>query len=471
MDDVKNSNFQHAQAVPTKRFFVSMLTRDISLEDAILDLLDNCLDGALRVSDHEVDYSKYSVEINLNKDRFSIRDNCGGIPRQVAANYAFKMGREPDDTRDQDSETIGMYGVGMKRAIFKMGRNACVSTNFESDSYQVDITSDWLEDKEWTPLPILDLEQPETLSSPGTLIQIFDLYPGVAKQFENSAFVNDLNKAIGEHFATFIKKGLTVVLNGSKINPVHVEVLSSFDSNAPAPYVYQKNIDGVQVSIVVGLNTGRQHDEDEVDFVRDRSSSTAGWTVFCNDRAVIVGDKTRLTGWGDSVPMYHGQFSVITGIVEFKSTSADKLPVTTTKRALDTSSDIWLEARSKMREGLRIWINYTNLWKNNPRSDQSSHWESSRPVSLNEAIETIKARKVVTKSDGAIEYNPNKKKVLPKPPESKPSSRKVVFTRAQEEIKTVSLHFFDSEDQSPGIVGDKCFEYVLRKISKNVQEN
>lgn len=36
-----------AQASPTKQFFVSMLTRDISLADAILDLLDNCLDGAM----------------------------------------------------------------------------------------------------------------------------------------------------------------------------------------------------------------------------------------------------------------------------------------------------------------------------------------------------------------------------------------------------------------------------------------
>ena len=39
-----------AQASPTKQFFVSMLTRDISLADAILDLLDNCLDGAMRLT-------------------------------------------------------------------------------------------------------------------------------------------------------------------------------------------------------------------------------------------------------------------------------------------------------------------------------------------------------------------------------------------------------------------------------------
>lgn len=37
-----------AQGAPTKEFFVGMLTRDIELSDAILDLLDNCLDGVIR---------------------------------------------------------------------------------------------------------------------------------------------------------------------------------------------------------------------------------------------------------------------------------------------------------------------------------------------------------------------------------------------------------------------------------------
>ena len=35
----------HISASPTKTFFVRMLTRDIDLRYAILDLLDNCVDG------------------------------------------------------------------------------------------------------------------------------------------------------------------------------------------------------------------------------------------------------------------------------------------------------------------------------------------------------------------------------------------------------------------------------------------
>ena len=38
----------YADAKPTKAFFVNMLVRDIELKDALLDLLDNCVDGALR---------------------------------------------------------------------------------------------------------------------------------------------------------------------------------------------------------------------------------------------------------------------------------------------------------------------------------------------------------------------------------------------------------------------------------------
>jgi hypothetical protein len=459
-----------AIAIPTKQFFVSMLTRDISLADAILDLVDNCLDGALRIANgSDVDYSQHFVEISLNKDFFSIQDNCGGIPLDVARNYAFKMGREPDDVRDSDNETIGMYGVGMKRAIFKMGRNAKVRSLYGDDAFEVPISSDWLENKDWEPLPILASDSETKLTAPGTHIQVGNLYPGVAKHFANDAFRNELKTSISEHFTMFLQRGLRVIVNGTPVQPVHVEVLVSDQANGPSPFAYQKTIDGVTVSITVGLNTGRglaSDDDDSPEFERDRSAATAGWTVFCNDRAVIVGDKSRLTGWGDGIPLYHYQFSIITGIIEFRSKHAEKLPVTTTKRALDTSSDVWLQALVKMKEGMRVWINYTNAWKNHPRSDQTQYWETAQPLPLRSAIAAISTRDHADKTDGSIEFNPQKHKVLPLPPTQKPSSRKIVFSRPIEEIRDVSKYLFDTFEEKPGIVGDKCFELALREVQK-----
>jgi len=460
-----------AQASPTKQFFVSMLTRDISLADAILDLLDNCLDGAMRLADGvDVDYGKHFVTIEVAGDHFSIADNCGGIPREVAKNYAFKMGRDTDDDRDSDAETIGMYGVGMKRAIFKMGRNALVRTRYRDDTFEVPITSEWLEAKNWDPLPINEpTEASEQLAEPGSTIYVTDLYEGVSRHFANEAFENEVRTAIAEHFTMFIQRGLKVELNGKPVESIRVEVLVSMDEESPAPYIYQKTIDDVLVSITVGLNSGKSlgdDDDDDAGFERDRSSATAGWTVLCNDRAVIVGDKGRLTGWGDSIPLYHPQFSIITGIIEFRSKRADKLPVTTTKRALDTSSNVWLEALVKMKEGMRIWISYTNQWKNHPRADQSSHWKTAMPMPLSRAIEAVAMRKATKKVGGVIEFNPQKEKVLPLPEDKKPSSRKVVFSRPAEEVRLVSKMLFDDPDERPGVVGDKCFEMQLTKAKK-----
>lgn len=448
-----------------------MLTRDISLADAILDLLDNCLDGALRLSGgQEVDYALHFVKIKLSADHFSIEDNCGGIPRDVAKSYAFKMGREPDDERDSDTETIGMYGVGMKRAIFKMGREALVRTRYEEDTFEVPITSAWLDAKNWDPLPINEpTEASEKLAEPGTTIQVFELYEGVSRHFANEAFENEVRTAIAEHFTVFLQRGLKVELNGKPVAPVYVEVLVSQREDGPAPFVFQKTIDGVLVSITVGLNTGRSlGDEDDEDpsFMRDRSSTTAGWTVLCNDRAVIVGDKSRLTGWGDGIPLYHPQFSIITGIIEFRSKHADQLPVTTTKRALDTSSNVWLESLVKMKEGMRIWISYTNQWKNHPRSDQSSDWEDARPLSLNSAIAAVASRNTAKKTEALIEFNPQKAKVLPEPGDKTPSSRRIVFSRPIEEVRLVSKMLFDTDDEKPGIVGERCFQIVLTKTKK-----
>lgn len=461
-----------AVAIPTKQFFVSMLTRDIGLADAILDLVDNCLDGALRSSGADpVDYSKYTVKIIMESARFCIEDNCGGIPRDVARHYAFKMGRDPDDTRDADNETIGMYGVGMKRAIFKMGRGAIVKTRHNEDAFEVNITSDWLDNKDWDPLPITDADATSRLPEPGTCIQINALYPGVSKHFTNDSFANDLRISIAEHFTMFLQRGLNIIVNGTPIEPIRVEVLLSANEGEPAPYIFQKNIDGVIVSIAIGLNTGRglAPDDDETgDFERHRSATTAGWTVFCNDRAVIVGDKGRLTGWGDGMPLYHFQYSIITGIVEFRSAFADKLPITTTKRALDTSSDIWLEALVKMKEGMRIWINYTNVWKNHPRSEQTIHWEKTSPYPLRSAIDIVSKRVKHSRPDGVIEFNPQKQGVLPIPPTQQPSSRRIIFSRRIEEIKCVSKSLFDTYDTNPGVVGDKCFEMVLQEVKKSM---
>src|SRR4051812_32570873 len=106
-------------ASPTKEFFIHMLTRDVSLSRAIIDLVDNSVDGARRLRPGG-NFTGLTVTIHLSPEEFRIEDNCGGIPVAIARDYAFRFGRPKD--APNTSGSVGQFGVGMKRTFFKLGR-------------------------------------------------------------------------------------------------------------------------------------------------------------------------------------------------------------------------------------------------------------------------------------------------------------------------------------------------------------
>ena len=166
-------------ANPTKRFFVDMLTRDIDLEDAILDLLDNCVDGVVRSGGKsatgDTPYSKYFAQITISEQEFKIEDNCGGIDRNTAKHYAFRMGK-PDDAPPTEGPTVGIYGIGMKRAIFKMGRDALVTSQTGHDGFAVAFAPKWFQNNEtWT----LRMDDVESTKPAGTTITVKQLLPAI----------------------------------------------------------------------------------------------------------------------------------------------------------------------------------------------------------------------------------------------------------------------------------------------------
>ncbi|MEM6867745.1 MAG: ATP-binding protein, partial [Cyanobacteria bacterium P01_C01_bin.121] len=164
-------------ASPTKNFFVDMLTRDIDLKDAILDLLDNCIDGiqrTLRDTDlPERPYEGFWANIEISEDSFKIEDNCGGIPLEVAERYAFRMGKPKGISDDDDIFTIGTYGIGMKRAIFKMGQSAEVYSQTDDDAFKVIIQPDWLVSDDSWDLPVETVARADEEN--GTSIEIAEL--------------------------------------------------------------------------------------------------------------------------------------------------------------------------------------------------------------------------------------------------------------------------------------------------------
>jgi hypothetical protein len=458
-------------AFPAKAFFVNMLIRDIELKDSILDLLDNCLDGAMRagsahLSNEARPYEGYLARITFNDTSFMIEDNCGGIPVDTARYSAFRLGRV-DTEIDSSLPTVGVYGIGMKRAIFKLGRDATVESRTSTEQFTVKIDKEWMEnDALWT-IPI-DTET-AALDDPGTRITVMDLNDGISRMFsDETGFVEDLKKTIAANYGIIIEKGFEVIVNGDAIAPIQTALLmDSADFQTASgimPFVYQVDKDGVEVSVVIGFYRDLPADEEEEEALEGKpTSGKAGITIICNDRVVIYADKTRLTGWGEAtVPQYHTQFVSIAGWVTFRSNNASLLPITTTKRGLDGNSQLYLTVKEQIREGIKYFTDFTNKWKKS-RSENASVQRKAVTVrsAAIAARVPMEKRSVVHKGLGGWKYKPP----LPLPKESDPL-RQIRFARPLSDIAVVSGHLFDDPNRSPGDVGAKCFDDVLKKAQR-----
>ncbi|MBW4460118.1 MAG: ATP-binding protein [Nodosilinea sp. WJT8-NPBG4] len=479
-------------ASPTKNFFVEMLTRDIDLKDAILDLLDNCVDGIQRNApessiESDKPYKNFRAEISFSKEGFIIKDNCGGIPIEVAQKYAFKMGR-PEAANKNDAEyyTIGTYGIGMKRAIFKMGCSSQVSSQTASDSFKVTISPEWLSsDSEWDlPLEETDRWLPEN----GTVIEVTHLRDEIAIAFsppQQSVLHNSLVGEISHNYSYIINKGFTVIVNGSEVPllPLNlladgIEQIKQNNAAAIAPFLYEAEKDGVEIKLAVGfykdIPDGEEID-DEMKGVKN-SSETSGWTVICNDRVVLYCDKSRLTGWGElTVPGHHPQFNAISGVIHFRSKGKDasKLPITTTKRGIDASSNLYLYVKEFMREGTKVFTSYTYKWKKNLEEEKTRTKQArlADPIQFFETIPKERWTQVNKRTSESRSFYKERKftPTLPTPElsaEVGERKRKVSFSRPEKEIEMVAEYLFEDSECEPSRVGEACFEQVLKSAKK-----
>jgi hypothetical protein len=378
MTKATQTKYEPVDASPVKSFFVHMLTRDIRLEEAILDLLDNCVDGILRGKGSEpkkLAFSGFWAKIDFESSSFSISDNCGGIPWKLHG-YAFKMGRSADRPPDA-AGTVGVYGIGMKRAIFKMGTRCLIHTQNGKDAYDVDIEPEWTANEKLWEIPVHASKQ--KMKEDGTTIVVGNLHPGISNRFgeDAAAFKSDLETMVSTHYVFIIDKGFEVKINGDIVKPRATRLIFDTKTSQPnegkiQPFIFKTQDDGVEIFLAVGFTRPIPSEDEVASEHEDKrySSQEAGWTVVCNDRAVLYCDRTELTGWGEAgVPRYHTQFIAVSGIVEFRSDDASKLPTTTTKRGIDASSPLYLRVKNKMREGMRIFTDYTNKWKG--RADES----------------------------------------------------------------------------------------------------
>lgn len=430
-----------AHGNPSKDFFVHTITKDVSIEDCVLDLLDNSLDGAQKVCVRERpeiakidDYSRFGADLIVNADLFSIKDNCGGISIGEAIDYAFHFGRRADAPPDAGF-SIGIYGIGMKRAIFKLGNLIEIHSSTETEAFRARINVEsWLDKPpdDWD----FDLEDAPLIKEPGTEIEVHDLNSNVAAAFGTAAFRNALARIVGRDYFQFLNKGFRILLNG---HPVPSYAFTVRESAEFQP-IHFKYADGdVEVEIVAGMAGPPPDDLEPTE--RLLETDYFGWFVLCNDRVVVPSDKTAKTVWGnDSFPIWHFQYNGFIGMASFHARDPKLLPWTTTKRDVDQTSAVFRRAVVKMKDATRPWIDYT--------SDRKADFERAK------ASEAATVAKPIF--DTAVRERP----VFPVPSPARQTTT-ISYSKPRTEVKRVKA-VLGNENMTNRDAGVRTFDYFAK---------
>jgi hypothetical protein len=356
----------HAEA--EKSFFIDMLIRDIKLSEAVLDLVDNSVDRArrLRTVDGKpaTNYDGLFIRINVDPTGFKMIDTCGGMDVDTARNYAFKFGRSTKSPSVKHS--VGQFGIGMKRALFKMGKHFVVESKTEDSHFIIDVPVDhWQNhEKSWT-FRFASLE--EKMASPyppderGLSIEVKNLHTEVANDFNDRTFIGQLKRDIEGKHGDSLSKGLTIILNHANVGFNAATLLVS-DEIHPAhiekQYSTAPDKDPIHVQLWAGIG--------------ESDSKKAGWYVYCNGRCVLSANQQTTTGWesedGVEIPKYHNQYRWFRGYVFFDCDDASFLPWNTTKNGLNEDSPIYRDVRRIMMAETRPVIDFLNQLKDEAQS-------------------------------------------------------------------------------------------------------
>ncbi len=334
-------------------YLISGLSSDVSTMECMYDLVDNSIDAArnelLKRSAPAVDdrglpssYAGFHIDIELTGTFVLVRDDCSGMEREDLSHRAFRTG-----AKSQHPYGIGHFGVGLKRAIFKLGTTVSLETDNGVDNFDFEFTEQGVLAAGDEPLVA---ERRPSSGKKGNALRIGGLRSDVAVDFGSSLWVERLAHGLRIRYGIFTRKGLAISLNGERI-PMFGPAVRDQDVG---PVKYAKQImrteKGVRIFAEAGLHEDYRIKELEADYNKNRHveiSKEQGWYVVCNDRIILISDRSTRTGWTTG---WHQEYAGFLGWVHYVAADPELLPWDSKKSGINESSEAhresvaWLKA-------------------------------------------------------------------------------------------------------------------------------
>ncbi|MFG0414632.1 ATP-binding protein [Pseudomonas sp. zjy_8] len=338
---------------PSKEVVVNSLTRDIAIDACIFDLIDNSIDAArdtIFKINKDLDrgappetYSGYKIDLTIDGTSLVISDNCGGISPDLLEKSALRFGE-----KSSHNLGIGVFGVGLNRAIFKIGKSTTINTDTGLERCLIEIkTDEYLSSADWS-LPASKLPSE---GRKGTKITTTELSSETSQLFADSEWIDKLQRETGIRYGKQIAKGLEISINKLSIEPRIVEIRQDSPYNSQSKFF---RVGSTTIYIEAGQHIKHRFSA-EVDYDKEKNAELTdeyGWTVYCNERAILICDKSWKTGWDKK---FHTEFYGFVGNIYFTDSNPANLPWNTTKTDVDLNNSAYQLSLEDMRKFVDKW--------------------------------------------------------------------------------------------------------------------
>jgi hypothetical protein len=295
ISDNKNTKIKLSMA-PSKNL-IHMLYKDITVEKAVLEVIDTAIEYLLYNQERGIFTDKKgNIRIQLSPDSFTMESNSGGPPKELVSSM-----QSFGQFIDKGAFRIGASGMGLKKAVFKIGQDIHFESDNGKEHLSLHIDKNWIASDNWG----VELE---VTPSTGTLfhkIIISDLYPDIKKTFEDQFFMYGLKQKVRTTYTHFIKKNIDIQINNELIEAYNFQLLSK--PGRIEPYYRTFKLNGIYVKIYAGFTKWK--------------TALYGWHVFCNNRSIIQKDTTYRTGFDsiEDINNIYPEANIFLGVVFFNS--------------------------------------------------------------------------------------------------------------------------------------------------------
>jgi hypothetical protein len=352
-------------------FLAETLTTDIELTDALFDLIDNSIDAArdqillqqnVKFDSYGLpgDYSGYHIRLRLSSNTITVKDNCSGFDEETLTNSAFITGK-----RSNHEFGIGHYGLGLKRALLKAGRNFGLVTDNGVARYRAFFNSASFSGNEKNQIPA---KRYISKNKSYSLFTVSGLFTDIKHQLADQAWFDYAIKKLSVRYGIFIDKGLQItVVNSMNDSCITRRIQSSIPNlrkgKPLTPFSDRMNTEGLDVYFNVGVHEKYIFSGEEGNNSRDNGllSETYGLYFISNDRVIVDASLDKKHGFTTS---WHNDYSGFICLIRMIGNNPGKLPWNTAKTELKLGTSAFISIKGKVELLAKEYRSRANVLKN-----------------------------------------------------------------------------------------------------------